>query len=647
MILIQNEPKASRKANGWARFAAITAALFCLGVSNASAETRALKIHHLHTGEKAEIVFKRNGRYDAEGLKKINFILRDWRRNEPTKMDPRLLDLVWQAYRASGSREYLKVVSGYRAPATNAMLRSRSKGVAKTSQHMVGKAMDFFLPDVPLKKLRNIALKMQAGGVGFYPTSGSPFIHLDVGNVRHWPGISRQELAGLFPDGKTLHVPSDGKPLPGYGEALAAYKSRQASGAPAIALASVGDSPRKKRGLLATLFGGGAEEADDMADVASAAPVPRKAVKSAPAPKAPEPKAIEPAPLPGIAIVAPDKAQRTEIPTVVEQVPAQEIEPDAPETVIAALSGSAVPLPEFAPRRAAGAVVAAAVAADIPTPETMPFGFADRSAAPVEVALADPTPDAVPFGQADASVSAYAAAEPVALNIPLPTRRPDYRVPSIAQVESASADEIGALLAMNQPDDETDRLAAKLNPATAGTGIGAGGDPAARIRRTRPDQPQGRPCRATWRPARRRPRRGTGAAANREPRIDRTRSRHHRCHRLQRCTAPVGQFHPHRAGPGLCRRVQGGPQARRPSAVHRFGGQLPAHRQLQIGPPDSACSSTANVLGSRIWATLKRIMSDADCEMLNTFPGARTTFSRSAVLATSAPSRPGGSRHQR
>ena len=79
-------------------------------------------------GEKAEITFKRNGRYDQAGLKKINMFLRDWRRNEPTKMDPRLLDLVWEVYRAVGARDYIHVVSAYRSPATNSMLRSRSQG---------------------------------------------------------------------------------------------------------------------------------------------------------------------------------------------------------------------------------------------------------------------------------------------------------------------------------------------------------------------------------------------------------------------------------------------------------------------------------------------------------------------------------------
>ncbi|WP_352794737.1 DUF882 domain-containing protein [Mesorhizobium sp. M0243] len=258
-----------------------------------------MKIQHLHTGEKAEIVFKRNGRYDPAGLKKINLMLRDWRRNEPTKMDPRLLDLVWQAYRASGSTAYIHVVSAYRSPATNAMLRSRSKGVARESQHMVGRAMDFFLPDVPLKKLRDIGLKMQGGGVGYYPTSGSPFIHMDVGNVRHWPGISRQELARVFPNGNTLHVPSDGKPLPGYGQAFAAYKSRKGTGAPNIDLASADGGQRRPRGLLATLLGGrGADETDD---VAEAVPAPRKPAKS-----------VEPRPA-GIAIVPPQDAQRADI----------------------------------------------------------------------------------------------------------------------------------------------------------------------------------------------------------------------------------------------------------------------------------------------------------------------------------------------
>ena len=118
-------------------------------------------------------------------------------------MDPQLFDLIWAGLSGSrGSNDYIHVVCGYRSPETNAMLRRRSSGVAKNSQHMLGKAMDFFIPDVPLAKLRAIGLRMQVGGVGFYPTSGSPFVHMDTGSVRMWPRMTRQQLVAVFPNGK-------------------------------------------------------------------------------------------------------------------------------------------------------------------------------------------------------------------------------------------------------------------------------------------------------------------------------------------------------------------------------------------------------------------------------------------------------------
>lgn len=202
-------------------------AFLCSELS-AAAEDRALKLYFTHTGEKATITFKRDGRFDPRGLKQINRFLRDWRRNEPARMDPRLLDLVWEVYQKAGGRDYIHVVSAYRSPATNNMLRTRSRvtGVAKNSQHMLGKAMDFYIPGVQLSKLRGIAMQMQGGGVGYYPKSGSPFVHLDVGRVRAWPRMSRQELARIFPSGKTMHVPADGRPLPGYNLAMAEYKKR-------------------------------------------------------------------------------------------------------------------------------------------------------------------------------------------------------------------------------------------------------------------------------------------------------------------------------------------------------------------------------------------------------------------------------------
>ncbi|MCR9136340.1 MAG: DUF882 domain-containing protein [Alphaproteobacteria bacterium] len=209
------------------RLAVLAAALLCVFAAGpAFAETRSLKLYFMHTKERATITYKKNGRYLPGGLKKINRFLRDWRRNEPTKMDPRLLDLLWEVYRATGARKHIHVVSAYRSPQTNAMLRKRSRGVATKSQHMLGRAIDFYIPDVPLKKLRRIGMQAQVGGVGYYPRSGSPFVHLDVGSVRSWPRMNRKELSRVFPKGKTLHLPTDGKPLPGYKQAMADYKKR-------------------------------------------------------------------------------------------------------------------------------------------------------------------------------------------------------------------------------------------------------------------------------------------------------------------------------------------------------------------------------------------------------------------------------------
>ncbi|TPJ59876.1 DUF882 domain-containing protein [Mesorhizobium sp. B2-2-4] len=385
--------------------------------TGARAEVRSLKLYHLHTHEKAEIVYKRNGRYDQAGLRKINIILRDWRRNEPTKMDPRLLDLVWEAYRESGATDYIQVVCGYRSPSTNSMLRSRSKGVAEKSQHMLGKAMDFYIPGVPLKKLRNIGLKMQGGGVGYYPRSGSPFVHMDVGNVRHWPGISRQELVSLFPNGKTLHVPSDGRPLPGFEQALASYKARKGSGGAAIELASAGGGSKRSGGLLAAFFGGGDDEADDSADVASAEPAPKpRSVKPVPASTA------KSGTLPGIAIVAPENAKRAEIPQVAEEQ-APEPEKDTPETIIAALPARSIPLPDFAPRPK--------VDVGAQPPENVPFGMADATASTEQTVATVQTPANMPFGKADPSAVAADAAQVAANNIPLPTWRPEHTLPAV------------------------------------------------------------------------------------------------------------------------------------------------------------------------------------------------------------------------
>ncbi len=114
-------------------------------------------------------------------------------------MDPKLFDIVWEVYRESGSSQPIDVLSGYRSPHTNAMLRRRSRQVAEHSQHMEGKAIDAHFVDVGTATIRDVAMRMQAGGVGFYPTGATPWVHIDSGSVRYWPRMSRDALARLFP----------------------------------------------------------------------------------------------------------------------------------------------------------------------------------------------------------------------------------------------------------------------------------------------------------------------------------------------------------------------------------------------------------------------------------------------------------------
>jgi hypothetical protein len=136
-------------------------------------------------------------------------------------MAPQLFDLVWEVYQKSGATQPINIVSAYRSPVTNAYLHSHSRGVAEHSQHMLGHAMDFFIPGIPLTRLRQLGIQQQVGGVGFYPTSGSPFVHMDVGTVRAWPRMTTAQLEAIFPDGKTIHVPSDGRVLSQTGYAYA------------------------------------------------------------------------------------------------------------------------------------------------------------------------------------------------------------------------------------------------------------------------------------------------------------------------------------------------------------------------------------------------------------------------------------------
>jgi uncharacterized protein YcbK (DUF882 family) len=239
--------------------------------ATADNETRTLAFHHTHSGEDLTVTFKRDGRYDEDALKQLNHYLRDWRTQDEIVMDRHLFDILWEVYRDVDGKEPIQIISSYRSPATNAMLRRRSahSGVARFSQHMLGHAMDFFIPGVPLEQIRYAGLRLQRGGVGFYPTSGSPFVHLDTGSIRHWPRMTHDELAKVFPDGRTVHGPSDGAPLKGYELAKADIEKR-GDGAEAATIS-------KPVAFLAKLFRGKSNDEDD-----EAAPASAVAAKSAP-----------------------------------------------------------------------------------------------------------------------------------------------------------------------------------------------------------------------------------------------------------------------------------------------------------------------------------------------------------------------------
>lgn len=250
---------------------ATSVVLLCIGVRGtqdavANGDTRTITIKHMHTKEETTVTFRRDGRYDSAALEKLNWAMRDWRTDEPIRMDPRLFDLAWEVHRKVGSEEPFHVVSAYRSPGTNSMLRRRSRGVAKSSQHMVGKAMDFYLPDTPTAKIREVGMRLQRGGVGFYPGAHTPFIHLDAGSVRSWPRMTRDQLVRLFPDEKTVHLPADGKPLGGYevakAEILSSGGSVMGYAATDFDEGAIIASGRGGKGFWAALFGGDDEEAD-------------------------------------------------------------------------------------------------------------------------------------------------------------------------------------------------------------------------------------------------------------------------------------------------------------------------------------------------------------------------------------------------
>lgn len=137
-----------------------------------------------HTDEQLSLVYWRDGRYLPDALEVVNYFLRDWRTGEVGAVDPRLLDLLHELAQTTGTQSPYYVICGYRTQRTNNMLRARSSGVALHSMHLRGQAIDIRLADVPTASLRDAAIALGRGGVGYY--ASSDFVHVDTGPVRAW-----------------------------------------------------------------------------------------------------------------------------------------------------------------------------------------------------------------------------------------------------------------------------------------------------------------------------------------------------------------------------------------------------------------------------------------------------------------------------
>ena len=145
---------------------------------------RSISFRNLHTGESFSGVYRVGNKYLPDAFEKINYVLRDFRTDDVFPIDPRLIDVMYTVHDLSGSRNGFEIISGYRSPKTNTMLRKSSGGVAKKSYHMSGQAIDLRIPDFNSQRVRELAKSLNAGGVGYYRSSN--FVHLDTGAVRSW-----------------------------------------------------------------------------------------------------------------------------------------------------------------------------------------------------------------------------------------------------------------------------------------------------------------------------------------------------------------------------------------------------------------------------------------------------------------------------
>jgi uncharacterized protein YcbK (DUF882 family) len=144
-----------------------------------------LRLFHTHTGQHIDLIYRRGTQYIPEALARLDYFLRDHRTGDIHHFDPRLFDVLSKLMQKAGNASAeMNVVCGYRSPWSNAYLRTHTSGVAKNSLHMEAEAIDIRLPGFKTAKLRDLALSLGAGGVGYYAASN--FIHVDVGRVRRW-----------------------------------------------------------------------------------------------------------------------------------------------------------------------------------------------------------------------------------------------------------------------------------------------------------------------------------------------------------------------------------------------------------------------------------------------------------------------------
>ena len=375
-------------------------------------ETRTISLIHQHTRESLTVTYMINGRYVPSAMKKINYLLRDWRKNQVITIDPETIDLVWELHADLGSKVPVSIVCGYRSAGTNAFLKRIGRHVAKQSQHVKGKAIDFYFPDVPLSKIRNSALARGVGGVGFY-SGRNGFLHVDSGNVRHW-GIRGGNIGSMIAEGRRY----------------VGARIRNGGGMDTQMVASA-DSGKKSGGIFGFLFGSAQPKAspeviaaaavtgeEDGFDENGLAGLSEDATAAAlAAAKAKNKKAAQPAVVDVPAVVA--DAQPEEPVQVAAAVPAKRNIPSKSIDALAALSGTAA-VESLAEDKSKLKVAAPTPVADdapaVPKPKIRPAAVIQMAEAKAKEVIIAPV-SAAPEPQTWAGKKPSRVAEPLGENV--------------------------------------------------------------------------------------------------------------------------------------------------------------------------------------------------------------------------------------